>query len=63
MTQRLKALSRRRFLFAGGAAATAAALVSRTPRGPSSEKAADKREARGYRASEHIHNYYRTTKV
>ena len=66
MTQRAKAFSRRQFLIAAGAAgtaATAAALMAGRS-GSSPEKAkADKRSSRGYHASEHIDNYYRTTKV
>ena len=64
MTERAKRLSRRNFLLTVGAggAATAAAIVAKNP---SSKPAADgdKRATRGYHASEHINNYYRTTKV
>ena len=59
-------LSRRNFLFALGAggAASAAALVTTTapPEAPSAS-GDDKRKTKGYQASEHIRNYYRTTKV
>ena len=64
MSERAKRLSRRNFLLAAGAGgvATAAAIVAKTPAtGPSSSK--DKRASRGYHSSEHINNYYRTTKV
>ena len=64
MTERTKRLSRRNFLLSVGAggAATAAALVAKSPStAPSTGK--DKRATRGYHASEHINNYYRTTKV
>lgn len=63
MTERTKRLSRRNFLLTVGAggAATAAAIVAKTPATSSSSK--DKRATRGYHASEHINNYYRTTKV
>ena len=58
-------LSRRNFLLAVGAggAATAAAIVA-TKKGPTAaESSKDKRATRGYHASEHVNNYYRTTKV
>lgn len=63
MTERTKRLSRRNFLLTVGAggAATAAAIVAKAPSATSSGK--DKRATRGYHASEHINNYYRTTKV
>jgi hypothetical protein len=64
MSERVKRLSRRNFLLAAGAggAATAAAIVAKAPAtGPSAGK--DKRATRGYHSSEHINNYYRTTKV
>ena len=64
MNDRTKRLSRRNFLLASGAAtaATAAAIVatkSSVPTGKNEEK----RATRGYQASEHVTNYYRTTKV
>ena len=63
MTERTKRLSRRNFLLSVGAggAATAAAIVAKTPAKESPDKS--KRATRGYQASEHINNYYRTTKV
>jgi nitrous oxide reductase len=65
MTERVKRLSRRNFLLTVGAggAATAAAIAAKT--GSSSKPVSDggKRSTRGYHASEHIDNYYRTTKV
>ena len=63
MTERTKRLSRRNFLLSVGAggAATAAAIVAKTPAKESPDKG--KRATRGYHASEHINNYYRTTKV
>jgi hypothetical protein len=64
MTERTKRLSRRNFLLAVGAggAATAAALVAQNkPSSTSSDK--NKRASRGYHATEHVNNYYRTTKV
>ena len=65
MSERTKRLSRRSFLLTVGAgsAATAAAIVA--TKAPTSQTPAtnDKRATRGYHASEHINNYYRTTKV
>ena len=65
MSERTTRLSRRNFLWTLGAggAATAAAIAARTSAFNSPEKDAGKRVSRGYQASEHIHNYYRTTKV
>ena len=64
MNDRTKRLSRRNFLLAAGAgtAATAAAIVATKPSAPTT-KNEDKRASRGYQASEHVTNYYRTTKV
>lgn len=64
MSERTKRLSRRNFLLTVGAggAATAAAIVAKTPASPQSPDKS-KRATRGYHASEHIGNYYRTTKV
>jgi hypothetical protein len=63
MSERAKRLSRRNFLLAAGAGGvvTAAAIVAKNS--PSSSPAKNKRASRGYHASEHINNYYRTTKV
>jgi hypothetical protein len=65
MSERTKALSRRKFLLAAGAGgvATAAAIVAQNS--PPSAKSPDssKRATRGYQTSEHVNNYYRTTKV
>ena len=65
MSQRTKQLTRRNFLLTLGAggAATAAAIV--TTKAPSTQSipANDKRATRGYQSSEHVNNYYRTTKV
>ena len=66
MNEKKAKLSRRNFLLtvgAGGAAATAAVIVAKTPSGDSAETSKDKRATRGYQVSEHINNYYRTTKV
>ena len=64
MTERAKRLSRRNFLLAVGAggAATAAAMITQQKSQPTSS-GKDKRASRGYQASEHVNNYYRTTKV
>ena len=63
MTERTKRLSRRNFLLTVGAggAATAAAIVAKAPSSASPDKS--KRASRGYHATEHVNNYYRTTKV
>jgi hypothetical protein len=64
MSERTKRLSRRNFLLTVGAggAATAAAIVAKSPASaPTDDK--NKRATRGYAASEHVNNYYRTTKV
>jgi shikimate 5-dehydrogenase len=65
MTERTKKLSRRNFLLAVGAggAATAAAIVAKNAPQPQLPSSPDKRATRGYQASEHVNNYYRTTKV
>jgi hypothetical protein len=64
MSDQTKRLSRRNFLLTVGAggAATAAAVVA-TQSKPVTGKSEDKRSSKGYQASEHISNYYRTTKV
>ena len=64
MSTRTPRLSRRNFLLAvgaGGAASAAAIVAKNSPPAQSTSK--DKRATRGYQASEHINNYYRTTKV
>jgi hypothetical protein len=66
MSERTKRLSRRNFLLAVGAgsAATAAAIVANNkPQETQPATGSGKRATRGYQASEHINNYYRTTKV
>ena len=64
MTERTKRLSRRNFLLTvgTGGVATAAAIVAKNTPTPQPQSK-DKRATRGYHASEHISNYYRTTKV
>jgi len=66
MTERPKTLSRRNFLLAvgaGGAATAAAIAATRSPAAKLAPAADDKRATRGYQASAHVDNYYRTTKV
>jgi hypothetical protein len=65
MSERTKRLTRRNFLLtlgAGGAATAAAIVASKSPssKPPASS---DKRATRGYEASAHVNNYYRTAKV
>lgn len=65
MSQKKAVLSRRNFLLTVGAggAATAAAIVGKNTAVPAASDGKDKRATRGYQVSEHINNYYRTTKV
>jgi shikimate 5-dehydrogenase len=66
MTEKKARLSRRNFLLTVGAggAATAAAVVATKNSSPSAAQTSkDKRATRGYQTSEHVNNYYRTTKV
>ena len=65
MSDRTKRLSRRNFLLTVGAgsAATAAAIVATKSTPLQADKNTDKRATRGYQASEHVNNYYRSTKV
>jgi len=59
-------LSRRSFLLAVGAggAAGAAALVAKTaPPAAPATGVNDKKKTKGYQASAHVRNYYRTAKV
>jgi hypothetical protein len=64
MSERSLRLSRRKFLFTVGAggAATAAAVVATKKTAPATT-GTGKRATRGYHATEHVNNYYRTTKV
>jgi hypothetical protein len=62
MTKHLKRPSRRNFLLSVGAAGAAAVAAKQaSPGKPVLSKG--KRATQGYHASEHINNYYRTTKV
>jgi hypothetical protein len=66
MSDRSKRLSRRNFLLtvsAGGAASAAAIVATRAPSTKPTPATKDKRATRGYQQSEHVNNYYRTTKV
>ena len=66
MIDRTKRLSRRNFLLtvgAGGAATAAAIVATKSAPVQSNQDSKDKRATRGYQASEHVTNYYRTTKV
>jgi len=66
MTEKKAKLSRRHFLLAvgaGGAATAAAIVATKTPNSSETQTSKDKRATRGYQASEHVNNYYRTTKV
>ena len=65
MSQKKAVLSRRNFLLTVGAggAATAAAIVAKNAASPATSASKDKRATSGYKVSEHINNYYRTTKV
>jgi hypothetical protein len=65
MSPRTQRLSRRKFLLAAGAggAVTAAAIIAAPKPPPVPASAPGKRASRGYQASAHIDNYYRTTKV
>jgi hypothetical protein len=58
--------SRRSFFLvaaAAGGAAAAAAIAAKKPVASRSFSGEDKRATRGYQASAHIANYYRTAKV
>ena len=66
MTERTKRLSRRNFLLtvgAGGAATAAAIVAQNKAQQAQPASGTGKRATRGYQASEHVNNYYRTTKV
>jgi hypothetical protein len=65
MSHKKAMLSRRNFLLTAGAgsAVAAAAIVAKNTSPSQPDQGKDKRATRGYHASEHISNYYRTTKV
>jgi hypothetical protein len=58
-----KVLSRRAFLLSSGAGAAAVATAIALPKKQNVQGKAERRASRGYQDSEHINNYYRTTKV
>ena len=65
MTEKKAKLSRRNFLLtigAGGAATAAAIVATRSTNSSALQTSKDKRATRGYQASEHVNNYYRTAK-
>jgi len=66
MSDKKTILSRRNFLMTVGAggAAGAVAIVARTGAVPAAGTDADsKRDGQGYKLTQHVSNYYRTTKV
>ena len=66
MSENKTRFSRRNFLLtvgAGGAAGAAAMVAKSVPPGPSVTTTDDKKTTRGYHATAHIRNYYRTAKV
>jgi nitrous oxide reductase len=65
MSQKKAILSRRNFLLTVGAGgvATAAAIVGKNAETTPASSTGNKRATSGYKVSEHISNYYRTTKV
>ena len=65
MSRKKAILSRRNFLLTLGAggAATAAAIVGKNASTTPAHDGRDKRATSGYKVSEHVNNYYRTTKV
>ena len=66
MNERAKRLSRRNFLLvagAGGAATAAALLAKNKALEVQPATGSGKRATRGYHASAHVTDYYRTTKV
>jgi nitrous oxide reductase len=65
MSQKKAVLSRRNFLvtLGAGGAATAAAIVGKNAAMTPASTSKDKRATSGYKVSEHVNNYYRTTKV
>ena len=65
----IKTFDRRTFLkrsgitVGAGSAATAAAVVATKKSSQATTSGSGKRETRGYHATEHVNNYYRTAKV
>jgi hypothetical protein len=66
MSENKSKLSRRNFLLAvgaGGAAGAAAIVATAVPQAQPAAVGRDRRKSKGYQASEHVRNYYRTAKV
>ena len=66
MSENKTKLSRRNFLLAvgaGGAAGAAAVAAKAVPQTQPVATVGDKRSTKGYQASAHVRNYYRTAKV
>ena len=66
MNQAKTRLSRRNFLLAagaGGVAGAAAIVAGNSVKQKPVAVPDDKRSGKGYQVSEHVNNYYRTTKV
>jgi hypothetical protein len=66
MKSSVSKLSRRHFLFAistGGAVATAAVIAGKARETQPKKQREETADTSGYRLTEHIQNYYRTTKV
>jgi hypothetical protein len=66
MSESKRRLSRRHFLLSvgvGGAASVAAIAAKTSPTASQVTTGYGKRTTGGYQASEHVHNYYRTTRV
>lgn len=66
MSENKVKLSRRNFLLAvgaGGAAGAAAIVANAVPQAQPVATVADRKQTRGYQASAHVRNYYRTAKV
>jgi ferric-dicitrate binding protein FerR (iron transport regulator) len=66
MSESTRRRSRRHFLLSvgvGGVATAAAISLKNSPTAPHVSTGSGKRTSRGYQASEHVHRYYRTTKV
>ena len=66
MSENRSKLSRRNFLLAvgaGGAAGAAAVVAKAVPQAQPVAGGSDKKSTKGYHASAHIRNYYRTAKV
>jgi hypothetical protein len=66
MSENKAKLSRRNFLLAvgaGGAAGAAVIVANTVPQAQPVATGGDKKKTKGYHASAHIRNYYRTAKV